>query len=489
MGSSPSVAARPLPRALRLPAPLLLLGWVVVASALQLVRAPGIPAWRVMWAEDATVFLSQALDRSFPEALGTTYAGYLHIVPRLIVEPAALLPLSAAAAVVAINSAVVVSLLAAYVWVAARSVFETRLARALLVALFVFAPQTLIEIGGTASNYHWYGMLASFFAFLHRPASRREAAAATAVVGFTALSDPMLALLLPLLVLRPGGLLRSQLGARAIPAAALCGLAAQALAVLTSSGPESVSAFSPLDLPAIYAQRVAGPAVLGDSWFGQLWLSAGWAAAWVALAIVAGLAVHAARSGSAPQRRHALLAAAGSLVLFSVPLAIRGTTEMAPIWATCSRGGARYTHAPLVLAWVPALLLVDRRGAWAARLATLVVVIVVASTTGHHRPQPRPRLGGPARPGSADLRRGERRGHPRRPALVSVGGRPLLRSHPRVSAFIRSGHSRAPAGAGGLPMTNQTPILATLLAAGAIAAAEATPAFGSADKRTGARLR
>ena len=37
-------------------------------------------------------------------------------------------------------------------------------------------------------------------------------------------------------------------------------------------------------------------------------------------------------------------------------------------------------------------------------------------------------------------------------------------------------------------MTNQTPILATLLAAGAIAAAEATPAFGSADKRTGARL-
>ena len=35
--------------------------------------------------------------------------------------------------------------------------------------------------------------------------------------------------------------------------------------------------------------------------------SAGWAAAWVALAIVAGLAVQAARSGSATQRRHALL--------------------------------------------------------------------------------------------------------------------------------------------------------------------------------------
>jgi hypothetical protein len=69
-------------------------------------------------------------------------------------------------------------------------------------------------------------------------------------------------------------------------------------------------------------------------------------------------------------------------VLFSVPLAIRGTTEMAPHLGQLFSGGARYTYAPLVLAWVPALLLVDRHGVWAARLATLVAVIVVASTTG-----------------------------------------------------------------------------------------------------------
>jgi len=367
---------------MRLPAPLLLLAWVVGVAALQLVRAPGLPGWRVMWAEDATVFLSQALERSFPEALGTTYAGYLHVVPRLIVAPAALLPLSAAAAVVAIGSAVVVSLLAAYVWVAARSVLETWPARALLVVLFVFAPPTLTEIGGTAANFHWYGLLAAFFAFLHRPAGRREAAAATAVVGFTAPSDPMLCLLLPLLVLRPGGLRRPQPGRLAIPGAALCGLAAQALAVLTAAGPERQSPFSPLDLPTIYAQRVAGPAVLGDSWFGHLWLSLGWIAAWAALGLVAGLALHAATSGSAAQRRHALLAAGASIVLFSVPLAIRGTSEMAPHLGALFAGGARYTYAPLVLAWVPALVLADRRGGWALRVATLLVVIVAASTTG-----------------------------------------------------------------------------------------------------------
>ena len=152
-------------------------------------------------------------------------------------------------------------------WVASRSVFETRAVRALLVALFLFAVPATIEFAGTAANLHWYGVAACFFALLHRPASRREAGAAAAVVALTALSDPMLVLLLPLLVLRPGGLRRAQLGARLIPAAALAGLAVQAVAIAGSAGPQRQFAFAPLDLPVIYAQRIAGPALLGDAWF------------------------------------------------------------------------------------------------------------------------------------------------------------------------------------------------------------------------------
>ena len=140
MGSAPSVAAGPALRAsVRVPVPVLLLAWVVAASAIQVARAAGRPAWRVVWAEDGTIFLQQALDQSFAQALGTTYAGYLHVVPRLLAEPAALLPLSAAAAWLAIASAAVASLLAAYVWVASATLFETRRARALLVALFLLA--------------------------------------------------------------------------------------------------------------------------------------------------------------------------------------------------------------------------------------------------------------------------------------------------------------------------------------------------------------
>ena len=378
MGSSPSVAARPSLRAsVRVPAPVVLLVWVVAASAIQVARAAGLPAWRVVWAEDGTIFLQQALDQSFPQALGTTYAGYLHVVPRLLAEPAALLPLSAAAAWLAIASAAVASLLAAYVWVASATLFETRRARALLVALFLLAPPAVTELEATVANLHWYGLIASCFAFLHRPATRRETAAGAAVVGLTALSDPLIALLLPLVFLRPGGFKRDL----AIPAAALAGLAIQAVAILGATGPEPQAGFWPPDLATILAQRVAGPALIGQTRFDDLWLAVGWPAAWAALAVLAALIVRAATSGAPDRRRHAQLAAGAAFALFALPLAIRGTSEMAPVLGQVFGGGARYLFAPMVLAWVPLLLLADRRSGWAGRIAVLAVVIVAVSST------------------------------------------------------------------------------------------------------------
>lgn len=92
--------------------------------------------------------------------------------------------------------------------------------------------------------------------------------------------------------------------------------------------------------------------------------------------------IRAATSGSSERRRHARLAAAAAFGLFAVPLAIRGTSEMAPELGSLLGSHARYLFAPMVLAWVPLLLLADRRGGWGGRLATLVIVFVAASSTG-----------------------------------------------------------------------------------------------------------
>ena len=338
-----------------------------------------------MWAEDATVFLSQALDRSFPEALGTTYAGYLHIVPRLIVEPAvAAAALAPPPRVVAINSAVVVSLLAAYVWVAARvGVRDAARAGAARGAVRVRAADADRDRRATAANYHWYGMLASFFAFLHRPASRREAAAATAVVGFTALSDPMLALLLPLLVLRPGGLLRSAARRARHPrrgAVRARRPGAGGADLLRPRERFSLLAARPADdlRPARRRPRGAGRLVVRAA------VALGRLGRGVGRARDRGRARRARRPGAAARRSAATRCSPPPARWCCSRCRWRSAARprWRPTWATCSTGGARYTYSPLVLAWVPALLLVDRRGVWAARLATLVVVIVVASTTG-----------------------------------------------------------------------------------------------------------
>ena len=112
------------------------------------------------------------------------------------------------------------------------------------------------------------------------------------------------------------------------------------------------------------------------------------AAAWAALAVLAALIVRAATSGAPDRRRHAQLAAGAAFALFALPLAIRGTSEMAPVLGQVFGGGARYLFAPMVLAWVPLLLLADRRGGWAGRIAVLAVVIVAASSTAERSAGP-----------------------------------------------------------------------------------------------------
>jgi hypothetical protein len=70
------------------------------------------------------------------------------------------------------------------------------------------------------------------------------------------------------------------------------------------------------------------------------------------------------------------------VLLFSVPLAIRGTAEMAPHTGALFTGGARYTFAPGLLLLVPLLLATDRRAGWGRHLATVIVLFVITASSG-----------------------------------------------------------------------------------------------------------
>jgi hypothetical protein len=373
-------AARPLaldvPRLHRRPqAALVLAAWVLAVVAVVWLRTPGVPVWDTLWGEDGTVFLQSAMDRSLAGALAEPYAGYLHVPARMLADVVLLFPPEQWAFVLAALSAAVGALAGAFVYVASASVLSSRWARALVAGLpwLVVVGQ---EVPATAANLHWYGLYAAFWGLLSRPRSGRSLAATGFILGLVALSDPLVALGLPLAVAQARALAGPWWRRAAVLGPLVAGLAAQAVAALAVAGPASSSGTSVADLPGIYAARVAGGALLGDEWFGSVWQSAGDVAIWAALAVAVLAVAIAARACAGSSRRAVLSAAAGSVVLFAAPVMLRGTAALTPDLAT--RGGSRYMLVPALLLLCCLVIALDARGGKRARQAFTVLLAMVA---------------------------------------------------------------------------------------------------------------
>lgn len=371
-------------RALGVPA------WILLVVAVLLGRHSGVPVWDTVWAEDATVFLQGALDQGPFAALAEPYAGYLHVPVRLLAELVVLFPAGQWAIVLAVGSAAVTAALSLFVFAASASVLESVWARGLAAALPIMVGVGW-EAAGAICNLHWFGLYAAFWAVMTRPESRRGLAAAAVVAVGVALSDPLVALLLPLALLQARALGGSRARRLAILGPLAAALALQAVATLTGEGPERFSSFEVTDVAAIYGQRVAGGALLGDAWFQGLWHAWGWTAVWGALevaVVLVALAGYLTRG----RRRGLVLAAAGASVLYVVgPLILRGTAELAP-QVSASAGapeglvagsGSRYMLFPAVALLLCLVAALDARGGARARAAfTAVVVVVAVSNVG-----------------------------------------------------------------------------------------------------------
>lgn len=172
---------------------------LALGAVVLLLRVPG-PAWRSLYAEDQYVFLVGAL--SNPWHLLVPYAGYLELLPRIIGQFAACLPLRDAAVAVTLTGAVVASGCALFVFHASAGHIRSAGWRALLAASVLLLPVATIEIADSGVNTPWYLMLALFWAVLWRPRTRTGLAVA-ALTGFlAAASDPLALVLAPLLAAR-----------------------------------------------------------------------------------------------------------------------------------------------------------------------------------------------------------------------------------------------------------------------------------------------
>lgn len=140
---------------------------VVGAALLVGVAVAALTWWRLgpatrgtVWAEDGGVFLRERLALGPVDSLLHPYAGYLHLVPRVLVDVAWSLPVEEYARALSVGACLVVGAVAATVFVLSRGVVPQWPLRMLLAAVPALLPLAPFEIAGNAANLHWFLLFA-----------------------------------------------------------------------------------------------------------------------------------------------------------------------------------------------------------------------------------------------------------------------------------------------------------------------------------------
>jgi len=327
----------------------------VSAGALVLLLRPaGRSPLISIYAEDLTVYIVQAL--ASPWHLFASYAGYLQLLPRLIGQLAALLPLHDAALVFAMSGAITASAVAAFVFHASAGHVRSAGLRALLAAAVLLLPVAPLAIADNGVNTPWYLLFALFWAVLWRPRTRAGMAGA-AVIGFiTMASNPLALTLAPLLAVRVAAL--RGVREHAVTAGWALGLAVQIPAIIAARRSRVGETADPRHVLAFIAHEVVLPAF---GWHLDWWLQAavGRKGALLVTGVVLGAVLGAILiTASARVRFFAAAALVTALLLASVAATLSWWVTILPASFT-AEPGSRYSTLPIFLIESIAIVAVD----------------------------------------------------------------------------------------------------------------------------------
>ena len=271
---------------------------------------PGITS-RV-WAEDGTVFLSAAYRTRYFAGLASPYAGYLQVLPRSLAALTTAFSVRDAAWVLAASAAAVRAAVSLFVFRASSGHLRSTSVRAMLASSVVLLPVGGLEVLDNIANLHWFMTFAAFWAVLWRPARRVECALAAVVVLVAVGSDPLTALLLPIVVLRVLTLhrWRDQLVSLCFAAAG----AVQTWAVLSGTRPVHETFGAPA-VARLFGVRILVGALAGYWHTVALWRHLHYAAIAMGAGAVLALIIPAVRLGGS-RRWLAIWAGVGSALAF-----------------------------------------------------------------------------------------------------------------------------------------------------------------------------
>ena len=230
---------------------------VALGAGVMLARVGGRPVWETVWAEDRGIYVPQAL--AHPWQLLQSYAGYLQLVPRLIGQIAAPLPIRHASVALAVGGALVASACGLFAYHASAGHIGSRWLRALAGLSVVLLPVAQLEIADNGVNAIWYLLAALFWAALWRPRTRAGAAAA-ALVAFAAAASTSLALLFAPLFAARAVVLPRRLREHAATAGWAVGSVLQ-VAVIVTSHQSRLRPRAPVHAVLFYAHDVLLPAL------------------------------------------------------------------------------------------------------------------------------------------------------------------------------------------------------------------------------------
>ena len=149
-----------------------------------------------VFAEDGQLWLTQALDSGW-EGVFDAYAGYLHVVPRLVANTC--LYVGPDAYVVCTNSSTVlfkVAMMAAVFPVLAA--YASRWGWGLFAAsLFIFLPVAQLEVLGNTTNLRWFLVVAAFIAIFGNYPGKWLPLFVAILTTLAAVSDPLTLIALP----------------------------------------------------------------------------------------------------------------------------------------------------------------------------------------------------------------------------------------------------------------------------------------------------
>lgn len=299
---------------------------VLAGMAVCLTRTSGPGPFNSIWAEDAKFFMTDALNKHAWAAAATPFAGYYHLLPRLLTGVAKPFGVAWMPAVMTVEAALVVCVLALCVYVASGRHLPGVLPR-LLVSVPLVAGPIYGSVPNNVATLQFSLVYAAFWMLLWNPVRRGARCVAVVVLVAAACSTILTVVLVPLAVLRLYAC-RDRYSGLAV-GAFLLGVCQQVVPHVLGLTPRDVShpRYDPVWASYEYATWALPRQVVGQTW-SQAGTSGTHLRAIVATWALLGCVVFVALARfSRPDWLLAGVASASSVLMFTFAIMMHGSPQ------------------------------------------------------------------------------------------------------------------------------------------------------------------